>query len=342
MSLQTEVKAAKTLKKDVYFRPRRLGHSNLWVSNIKRSENFYNKVCGFTVEFWEPDLVATFLGTGHTPHDIGMIEVTGGKARYGRDGLLQIPAGVGAEKGLGHIAFEVENEKQLVDAYFKAKNAGAIKKEQTVDHQIAHSIYTFDPDGNCTEFYCDTVKDWRKVIHGEMSLISGNWTPAESEMFTDSRWDPNPEIRVVTDAPVHPRRVTHVVLKTKDMANMVDYYTGLGGMPVVHEAKDGSIVCVRGSHSGYRYNVGIVACIGDEKPGYHRTAFELATPADVDAAEKRCKANDIAIERSVDHASKRAIFLLDPDGLRTEYFASKTTDFVDLSKESAKDRAFLI
>ncbi|MBM3511451.1 MAG: dioxygenase [Alphaproteobacteria bacterium] len=342
MSLQTEARPGKSAGKETYFRPRRLGHANLWVNNLKTSETFYNKVCGFTVEFWEPDLVATFLGTGHTPHDIGMIEVTGGKARYGRDGLLQIPEGVGATKGLGHIAFEVANEKELVEAYFKAKKAGAIANEMSVDHQIAHSIYTFDPDGNCTEFYCDTVKDWRKVIHGEMSLITGNWTPGETELFTDGRWDPDPEVRLVKEAPVHPRRVTHVVFKPKDMGKMVDYYTGLGGLAVVHEAKDRSIVCLRGSVPAYRYTVALVQCAGDEKPGYHATAFELASPAEVDAAEKRCKAGGIAIERSVDHASKRAFFLLDPDGLRTEYYARKTPDFADLSKEPAKDRAYLI
>ena len=34
-----------------YFRPRRLGHANLWVKDLGRSERFYNQVCGLTVEF---------------------------------------------------------------------------------------------------------------------------------------------------------------------------------------------------------------------------------------------------------------------------------------------------
>src|SRR5262245_35250471 len=97
-----------------YFRPRRLGHANLWVKDLKKSERFYNQVCGLTVEFTEPDLVASFLGTGHTPHDLGMIETTNGEARLGRNGLLQIPAGVGTKRGLNHIAWELENEAELV------------------------------------------------------------------------------------------------------------------------------------------------------------------------------------------------------------------------------------
>src|SRR5271169_1863419 len=104
------------------FRPRRLGHANLWVEDLQRSERFYNDVCGLTVEFTEPGLVATFLGTGHTPHDLGMIEKTGGKPRYGRDGLLQIPPGIGVTAGLNHIAWELENEAELVRG-FKAVKA---------------------------------------------------------------------------------------------------------------------------------------------------------------------------------------------------------------------------
>lgn len=109
----------KDMTVDTYFRPRRLGHANLWVQNLKRSEQFYNEVCGLTVEFTEPGLIASFLGTGHTPHDLGMIEMTDGSARYGKDGLLQIPAGIGTKKGLNHIAWELENEADLVTAIKK-------------------------------------------------------------------------------------------------------------------------------------------------------------------------------------------------------------------------------
>ena len=63
-----------------YFRPRRLGHVNIWVDDLKRSERFYNECCGLTIEFSEPDLIATFLGTGQTPHDLGMMEADTAKA----------------------------------------------------------------------------------------------------------------------------------------------------------------------------------------------------------------------------------------------------------------------
>ena len=148
------------------FEPRRLGHVNLWVDDLTRSERFYSETCGLAVEFWETDLVATFLGTGNTPHDLGMIQTTGGEARYGLDGVLQIPAGVGTTRGLGHMAWELANEVELVNGYQQLLELG-VEPEMTVDHQIAHSIYIRDPDGIQIEFYCDTVHDWAAVLHGE-------------------------------------------------------------------------------------------------------------------------------------------------------------------------------
>ena len=64
-----------------YFEPRRLCHVILWVVVLALSEWFYLDCFGLTVEFTEPDLIASFLGTGQTPHDLGMIEKTNGVDR---------------------------------------------------------------------------------------------------------------------------------------------------------------------------------------------------------------------------------------------------------------------
>jgi catechol 2,3-dioxygenase len=108
------------------------------------------------------------------------------------------------KRGLNHVAWELENEAELVAAIRQVKSYD-IPMDRTVDHQVAHSIYLFDPDGNYIEFYCDTVKDWRKVLHGDMDLITSGWDPDVAEPFTDGRYDPNPDIRVVDGAPVQPR-----------------------------------------------------------------------------------------------------------------------------------------
>ncbi|HEY1723024.1 MAG TPA: VOC family protein [Magnetospirillaceae bacterium] len=322
-----------------YFHPRRLGHTNLWVKNLKKSEHFYNQVCGLTVEFTEPDLMASFLGTGHTPHDLGMIETTNGEARYGRKGLLQIPAGVGTRRGLNHIAWELENEAELVAGIRRIKNADPTLRTRTVDHQVAHSIYLTDPDGNSVEFYCDTVKEWRKVLHGDMDLITSAWDPESEEPFTDGRYDTNPEVRVVDTAPVHPRRVTHVVFCTTDVRKMVDYYRNVGGMTPVWSSEDDAVVCLQTSLANYRYSLAIVHAA---VPSYHHVSFELADAAQVDAAEKALGKVGITIEKSIDHPSKRSIFLVDPDDMRIEFYARRTPNFADLSGEPESLLPYLI
>jgi catechol 2,3-dioxygenase len=334
------IEEEKPMKTDAaYFHPRRLGHTNLWVKDLKASERFYNQIGGLTVEFTEPDLVASFLGTGHTPHDLGMIETTSGEARYGRDGLLQIPAGVGTERGLNHIAWELENEAELVAGIRRIKAQEPDLRGRTVDHQVAHSIYLNDPDGNSVEFYCDTVKDWRTVLHGDMDLITSSWDPEAAEPFTDGRYDTNPEIRVVSGAPVQPRRVTHVVFCTKDVGKMADYYRQIGGMTSVWSAKNGAAVCLRASLNEFRYNIAVVRA---EAPSYHHVSFELANPDQVDAAEKALGKVGIVIEKSIDHASKRSIFLIDPDDMRIEFYARRTPDFVDLAGEPQALLPYLI
>lgn len=326
------------MTQDVYFQPRRLGHANLWVENLKRSESFYNEVCGLTVEFWEPDLVATFLGTGNTPHDLGMIETTGGKARYGRNGLLQIPDGVGAEVGLGHLAWELENEVELVDAYQRAR-AARVPMDMTVDHQVAHSVYLYDPDGNYMEYYCDTVKNWRSVLHGEMELITTGWNPDDGEPFSDSRYDESPEIRLVDDAPVHPRRVTHAVLVTDDVEKLVSFYTSVGGLQEVQRGE--GVVYLRASLSRYPYHLAICEKQSAEGGGYHHVSFELESVEAVDAAEKALSDHGIAPELSVDDAAKRSFYLRDPDGLLSEFYFRRSSDFSKLRGETPRMRPFL-
>ena len=317
--------------------PRRLGHANLWVEDLERSESFYHHTCGLTVEFWEPDLVATFLGTGNTPHDLGMIETTGGKARYGRNGLLQIPEGVGATVGLGHLAWELSNEVELVEGYRRAK-ADGVALDMTVDHQVAHSVYLFDPDGNYMEYYCDTVKDWRKILHGEMELITAGWDPEDTEPFDEPRFEENPDIRTVAEAPVHPRRVTHAVLLTSDLERLARFYREVGGLEEVH--RDDGLVFLRGSLARYAYH--LVLCrkeAGDERR-YHHVSFELESESAVLEAERALSDRGVAPEQVVDSELKRSFFLRDPDGLLSEYYARRAPGFPALRNVPQEARPF--
>lgn len=330
----------KSMSVKEFFQPRRLGHVNLWVSDLQKSERFYNQVCGLTVEFTEPGLVATFLGTGHTPHDLGMIEKTDGKPRYGRDGLLQLPPGIGFAAGLNHLAWELENEAALVRA-FKALKSNSIEVDMTVDHQVAHSVYMTDPDKNVVEFYCDTVRDWRKVLKGSMDLITSEWDPLSAEGFTDGRYDTSPEIRIVSEAPIHPQRITHAVLETLNVSKLVKFYTSVCGLNVVDELLNGDIVLLGASHNAYQYSLAI--CKGSSA-GYHHASFELNGESALDAAENSLNAIGIKIEARINAPWKRSFFLKDPDGMLSEYYVSRSNPrlFEEIKKISSLPHPYLI
>jgi len=55
-------------------------------------------------------------------------------------------------RGLGHIAFRVESEAALKDAYATLREHG-VPITRTIDHVSQKSIYFDDPDGNTLEIY---------------------------------------------------------------------------------------------------------------------------------------------------------------------------------------------
>jgi catechol-2,3-dioxygenase len=55
-------------------------------------------------------------------------------------------------RGLGHIAFRVDSEDALKDAYDTLRAQG-VEITRTIDHVSQKSIYFLDPDGNTLEIY---------------------------------------------------------------------------------------------------------------------------------------------------------------------------------------------
>ncbi len=309
-----QVGLKRSRKSQACFHPRRLAHVNLWVDDLAKSEAFYNNVCGLAVEFTEPDLIATFLGTGHTQHDLGMIQKTNGVDRYGRNGLLQLPGTVGLKAGLNHLAWELENEAELIAGYRRLKSAN-FEIDMTVDHQIAHSVYIFDPERNYNEFYCDTVRSWRGVLRGQMDLITSQWDPLTAEGFKESRYELNPVLSSHPTAPLKPWRITHAVLQTADMAAMKRFYTEVAGLKIVSEGS--GAVYLGGSHDAYDHNL---ILIRGAKPAYLHASFQLDSEERLNAAIAALRDSRVSIERIIDLPWKRSIFLRDADKLATEWY----------------------
>jgi catechol 2,3-dioxygenase len=120
-----------------------LGHVLLRVLDLDRSKKFYSDVLGFHVLEEDPAHGGTFMALPGQSHAIDLFQVKDEEAA-----LRQTP-GV---RGLGHIAFRVDSEAALKEAYDTLKEHG-VAITRTIDHVSQKSVYFEDPDGNTLEIY---------------------------------------------------------------------------------------------------------------------------------------------------------------------------------------------
>ncbi|HZQ61810.1 MAG TPA: VOC family protein, partial [Casimicrobiaceae bacterium] len=204
------------------FHPRRLGHANLFVADLERSVDFYSRVCGVQLVRREPGIQAAFHSNGNTHHDIGLIQCSGG-ARRGIGGFVQPSSFRGHSPGLNHLGWEMNSEAELIAAVERAE-AAAVKIVNYANHQISHSAYVPDPDGNYHEFYADVVEDWRKIFNLEREeLVTERWDWQHARPGLEPIHPPEHERRV-DDAIFHPRRITHAVLAVTDLERALEFF----------------------------------------------------------------------------------------------------------------------
>jgi catechol 2,3-dioxygenase len=123
-------------------RLKEIGHVLLRVLDLKRSREFY-ELLGFRVLEEDPEHGGTFMALEGQSHAIDLFPVKDAEAA-GR----QTPG----LRGLGHIAFRVDSEEALRDAYATLREHG-VEVTRSVDHVSQKSIYFDDPDGNTLEIY---------------------------------------------------------------------------------------------------------------------------------------------------------------------------------------------
>ena len=120
-----------------------LGHILVRVLDLERSKKFYSEVLGFHVLEEDPAHGGTFMALEGQSHAIDLFQVKDVEAAE-----RQTP-GV---RGLGHIAFRVDSEAALKEAYATLGEHG-VEITRTIDHVSQKSIYFADPDGNTLEIY---------------------------------------------------------------------------------------------------------------------------------------------------------------------------------------------
>lgn len=304
--------------KPIHITPRRICHVNIFVGSTERSLDFYCHTCGMEIVLRQPEIKAGFLSNGSTHHDIGMLEATP-EPLFGEGGHRIIAAKQGAQPGLYHIGWEMESEYELVKAHERLLAAG-YKVNRTVRHRASHSVYIFDPDGNIHEFYADVDRDWRNLYANRTSL-SGNWNPDPATASWDARYDDHPPIRTVAQAPLHPVRFSHAVLRARNYEAMCAFFRNVAGLRLVFTSDDGGMVAFKAHANNHYYSIALVR---DEAPAHGRRSlshfgFEVGSPGEIGQAELDLRERGVEVVATRDLPHKRSVFIHDPDGNPVEF-----------------------
>jgi catechol 2,3-dioxygenase len=292
-----------------FFRPRRLGHANLFVSDYERASQFYQSVVGFEEVYRQPDNRASFLSNGNTYHDLGLTDV---HSKY---------AATDQKPGMWHPAFELETEADLVEGYNRAKTAG-VEFAFVMDHDVARSVYKHDPDGNMVEIYADVEKDWRALRHGVIIKEKPKWVPGVTAApQAEKNYPENPDLVVVERALFHPKKITHVALVAEDFEGMFDYYVDIVGLDPLSGNQSGASAVLRGTASAG--DVTLYRKSAELHPGLHHVGFEVWNEADLQRSIAALPGSGVAVEREVDHPARHSVVIRDPDGLRLQFFVNR-------------------
>ena len=116
---------------------RRLNHAVLFVGDLNRALDFYQRAFGFSVIAREPRADAAFLRAAGSDnhHDLGLFGLGPQAARPARGSI-----------GLYHLAWQVPTLDDLAIARTTLAELGALRGESS--HGATKSLYGADPDGN--------------------------------------------------------------------------------------------------------------------------------------------------------------------------------------------------
>lgn len=323
------------------YRPRRVGHVNLFVSSMPKMSEFLHDVCGFELTGAMSDIGSAFYSNGNTHHDIGFIEVAGyTKVKVKNPALAAQAVNRGSLPGFNHFGWEMESEKALVDAYNRALIAGM--KPRITNNGTAYSNYIVDDDGFQHQFYADNVLDWRTVytggevdLHRKATWEPGAIPPSDSLMVNET-----PETRRVDGALLHPVRVTHAVIGVRDLERSVSFYREIAGLEYAHHDAVNKIVYLRGSRS--HYDVVLTQARNEREVGYHHAGFELVEGEDVGEAVERLKTKGVPIYADLDLPHKRSVIIQDEDGMLYEFYRRRPGNLASVGGFTASDRLTLL
>jgi len=303
----------------VAFGPRRFGHVNMYVGDLKASRAFYHDLLGLADAFDEHGLEAWFLSNGNSHHDVALMQASE-RVLVGRDGLEQKGLDRGARPELNHIAFEMPTERLLVEGIGRAEAAG-LKVHRYYDHQISRSVYLPDPNGVEVEIYSDSTPDWRELFEqlGD-ELLSARWQPGVEEPSDAHNYVTELDHRPVEGAPVQPLRTANATVVVPDLDATVSFYEQVVGLSVMEIDRGEGRWAVLSGTVGLP-DLMVLEQRDDQAVGFHHFGLELASVADVEGAADRLAEHGVEIAQRISTAKKTSLVVLDPDGVPVELFA---------------------
>ncbi|HJR24931.1 MAG TPA: VOC family protein [Acidimicrobiales bacterium] len=124
-----------------------LGHIVLYVRDLGRSIAFYRDVLGWPLVGEPGHFPAAAFSVGRTHHDLLLIEV----------GADAQPIPSGRRVGMYHFGVKVGDTDDDLRAMLARLQAAPdlVTIVGATDHNVTHSLYVTDPDGNELELYID-------------------------------------------------------------------------------------------------------------------------------------------------------------------------------------------
>lgn len=160
------------------YRPKRLGHVNIFVRNASRARDWYGDLLGLHTSGFTHGRAAFMTSDLENSHEIALIEV--GEDAHGAQQT---------QVGLNHMAWYMDSLDDLKELYFRIKDKN-VDIERVSDHGHAIGIYIRDPDGNGIEVSYEMPRsEWghdenKYMIGGtQHGRMSGPW---DAEMAKDA------------------------------------------------------------------------------------------------------------------------------------------------------------
>jgi catechol 2,3-dioxygenase len=129
-----------------------LGHIVLYVGDLERSRRFYGEILGWK-EVARLGRQGVMYSSGRTHHELLLLEV----------GPSAAPIPSAPRVGMYHFGLKIgETDQELRAARDRLLEAG-VTVNGSADHNVTHSLYIEDPDGNEIELYIDVQPErWRE------------------------------------------------------------------------------------------------------------------------------------------------------------------------------------